>query len=143
MSKFKIGDRVKAIKNVEGVDFTDKFGKVIAVESKRIGIEFEEYFSLGHDCDGKGKSGHCRWTDNPSEVKLVTNYKSKAPTHVVIWEEDSDPARLFTSEEDAKKHIKDLSDNPNVKQDSILFIEIKSCKKVGVTKSLRYNQHKI
>ncbi len=59
--KFKIGDRVKAISNVAGIELTDKFGKIIAVESGKIGIEFEEYFSAGHDCEGEGKDGHCRW----------------------------------------------------------------------------------
>ena len=72
-----------------------------------------------------------------------SNYKPLNPTHVVIWEEDTDPAKLFTSEEDAKGFIKELSDKGSVKKDSILLIEIKSCKKVGINKVLRYNQHKI
>jgi len=77
-----------------------------------------------------------------SDIKLA-NQKLLNPTHAVIWEEDTDPVRLFTSDKDAKEFIKDLIDKPGVKKDSILLIEIKSCKEIRINKVLRYNQHKI
>ncbi|MFW9873499.1 MAG: hypothetical protein ACFFG0_10380 [Candidatus Thorarchaeota archaeon] len=67
----------------------------------------------------------------------------KKPTHVVVWEEDRDPAKFFTSEKDATDFIKRLSENRNVKQDSIVLVEIKSVKKITIQKSLRKSDYKI
>ncbi len=128
MSKFKIGDRVRRIRS----DFNNlKVGDIRVVAN--LSDDDDDIYVEG---DSFGYASGC--------FELVSpNYKPKAPTHVVIWEEDSDPARLFTSEDKAKDFIKELSENSSVQKDSILLIEIKSCKKVGVTKSLRYSSHKI
>ena len=127
--KFQIGDKV-ALK--EGYKF----------KSQQVGVGV--IFSVGSDgwLNVRWENGNENGYEEKGVV-ILKGYKPKAPTHVVIWEEESDPARLFTSEKEAKDFVKELSDKPSVKQDSILLIEIKSCKKVGVTKSLRYNQHKI
>ena len=42
-----------------------------------------------------------------------------------MWDEDRDPARLFTSEDEAREFIKTLSERSEVKKDSILLMEIK------------------
>ena len=51
------------------------------------------------------------------------------PTHVVIWEEDTDPAEFVYSEKEAKAKALELLENPSVKKDSIYIVEIKSIKK--------------
>jgi len=69
--KFIVGNRVVAIKTVDGWDLKGKRGKVIIIRHIRItserwfdgmgiGVEFDEYIG-GHDCEGRGKMGHCRY----------------------------------------------------------------------------------
>lgn len=53
--EFEIGDTVQ-VKN------SGSIGKIIDIDSKsicNIVVEFNECFSYGHDCNGKGKFGHC------------------------------------------------------------------------------------
>jgi len=52
-------------------------------------------------------------------------------------------AEELGEEDKAKEFIKELSEKSSVKKDSILLIEIKSCRKVNITKRLDYKQHKI
>ena len=63
--KFKVGDRVRAINKVDGVDLIGKRGTVVSIKdgllSSRLGVEFDEPFPCGHDCNGRGKSGYCRF----------------------------------------------------------------------------------
>lgn len=88
---------------------------------------------------------------NPSFVihidglrKTEAVFAPKSPTHGVIWDEDDeDPVKLFTSEKDARQFIMELSEKSYVKKDSILLLEIKSCKSVTIRKSLTTKQHKI
>ncbi len=68
---------------------------------------------------------------------VEVGYKSKAPTHLVVWEEDEDPCKFFNSEQEANEFIKKLSENSDVKQDSIILVEVKSAKKITIQKSLR------
>jgi len=73
-----------------------------------------------------------------------SKYVPKKPTHLVVWDETSqDPCKFFTSELDAKKFIKELSERSNVVKNSVVLVEIKSSKKVNISKVLRYEQHKI
>jgi len=134
--KFKVGDRVKFKSNTFNLDYpNDMIGKMFTITT----IHAEGY--------AKGKAYSVKEPTDGFviyEVDLVSkNNKPKVPTHVVIWEEDRDPAQLFTSEKEAKDFIKTLSDKSDVVKDSILLIEIKSCKKAKVNKKLIYSQHKI
>lgn len=77
--KFKVGDRVRAIGKVDGLDLTGKCGRVIRVFSSPIirvdiCVEFDEPFWYGHDCQHRGKSGRCRWGEM-SEFELLQNQK--------------------------------------------------------------------
>ncbi len=135
MSKFKVWDKVKRIKGGTNNGFSiGDTGYVIEIVHDRtcpVNIKMDKNSELS-----TGNAEAC--------LELISsNYKPKAPTHIVIWEEDRDPARLFTSEKDARDFIKELSDKPSVKKDSILLIEVKSCKKVKVDKILKYGLHKI
>lgn len=63
--KFKVGDRVRAINKVDGVDLIGKCGTVVSVKdgllSVRLGVEFDEPFPDGHDGNGRGKRCYCRF----------------------------------------------------------------------------------
>lgn len=105
------------------------FGKVISIAGHHAGISTPEgEFVMGID-----------------GLKIISSsYKLKVPTHVVIWDEESrDPSKFFTSESEANDFIKELSEKSNVIKNSILLIQIKSCKKVVIEKRLRYKEHKI
>ena len=74
MSKFKIGNRVKA--NPEGtmygVDLLNTTGTVLYIDNEEnysIYVEWDDYV-FGHDCHGKGKFGFCYFMDE-SELYLV------------------------------------------------------------------------
>lgn len=72
--KFKVGDRVRAIGEVDEVCLANRSGTVVEISIAGgyfdIGVEFDEPFVGGHDCYGKGKMGHCRYGDE-SEFELI------------------------------------------------------------------------
>lgn len=70
--KFYLGDIVKAIGCIDGVDLKDKVGKVIWLRhfDRRLGVEFKESFRDGGACGGHGKSGHCGY-GKPGDFELV------------------------------------------------------------------------
>ena len=76
--KFKVGDRVRAINKVDGVDLIGKCGTVVGVKdgllSVRLGVEFDEPFPDGHDGNGRGKRGHCRF-GYVCDFELIQNQK--------------------------------------------------------------------
>ncbi len=132
--KFKVGDEVICIES-DKESTGDGWQKDYRFTINKITSQDSEYPIYWKGLNRCGVFEHA--------LKLAKEHKPKNPTHIVIWEEDRDPSRLFTSEKDAKDFIKELSDKGSVKKDSILLIEIKSCKKVGINKVLRYNQHQI
>lgn len=72
MSKFKIGERVIATKAVAGN--TDCIGKASTViihgSHFDLGVQFDERILEGHNCEGKGKSGYCRF-GHDDEFELI------------------------------------------------------------------------
>lgn len=70
--KFKIGDRVRAIKRCDELNLIGYEGVVKCVSTGRcaIGVEFDKYFTYGHNLDGRGKKGHCRWCEE-SSLELI------------------------------------------------------------------------
>lgn len=76
--KFKVGDRVRAINKVDGADLIGKCGTVVNAKagfwSDRLGVEFDEPFSGGHDGNGRGKMGHCRF-GYVCDFELIQNQK--------------------------------------------------------------------
>ena len=66
MAKFKIGDRVKAVKEYDGnKNIVGKIGTIVGMCSCGCGliaVEFDDNIGSGaHTCEGKGKDGHCWW----------------------------------------------------------------------------------
>jgi len=131
-NKFKVGDEVAVSKkNIHGSNYyiAGTKGTIIKLVS-----DVSAKYKLKFENDETG------WVDS---VELISKNKPKEPTHLVVWEEDTDPCEFFTSEKEAKNFIKVLSEKSNVIEESIVLVEIKSCKKVTIRKSLSYKQHKI
>ena len=73
----------------------------------------------------------------------ISKQNLKSPTHVVIWDEQArDPHKFFISADEAKEFIKTLTEKSEVKKDSVVLVEIKSCKKVNIKKRLEYSEYK-
>ena len=80
MTKFKIGDRVKAVKEYDGnKNIVGKIGTVIALYdygTGNIGVEFDDKIAFGvHTCGGKGKDGHCWWCSDDTLEPVRRNEK--------------------------------------------------------------------
>lgn len=73
MKKFNIGDRVRVIDTFAGLNMKGETGTVIIVGERPIiiGVEFDNAFSAGHTCCGKGKAGRCRFGVSLEELELI------------------------------------------------------------------------
>lgn len=129
--EFRVGDKVRCIGQASGAGWT--FGKIFAIGS----------------IVGEGGSNPCYFPKDGNGVygeslELANQKSMKAPTHLVIWDEDGgDPHRFFTSEPDAKKFMKELEEKSEVVKDSIILVAIKSVQKVSITKIVRLKGYKI
>lgn len=67
--EIKVGDRVEVIGFVAGRDLGGKAGKVVDIKGVRcgVGVEFDVRMG-GHDCNGLGKNGHCRYGEKKDFV---------------------------------------------------------------------------
>lgn len=59
-NSFKVGDRVRCIKDVENYPSGGKLGTIYNVCSSYIGVAFDEEIS-GHTCNGICADGHGLW----------------------------------------------------------------------------------
>jgi len=77
--EFNIGDRVIYTYKecyVNGMaKLNGLIGTVICFDDEFVGVEFDEDFG-GHNCDGEGKSGHCRYLD-PPELEIIDEKPGK------------------------------------------------------------------
>jgi len=137
--EFKVGDKVRFIRR--GSRNAQYFTKGLEnLEIKEVRSDSDDHKYSVYESD---KSDY--WEVNEIELELMDKKPRvlKVPTHLVIWEEDIDPVQFFSNEKEAKDFIKELSERRNVKKDSILLVEIKSCQKVQIDKVLKYTAHKI
>lgn len=86
MAKFKVGDRVRAIKDYDSNDhIVNQEGTVIIGGIHAVGVEFDKAVD-GHNCWGRGKDFHCWWcADNVLEPvtaneKIVITTDGKTTT---------------------------------------------------------------
>lgn len=73
--KFKVGDRVRAIRECDGRNLIGYEGTVKVIDSGiyvrlPIGVEFDKKFDFGHDLDGSVRNGHGRWCEE-SSLELI------------------------------------------------------------------------
>ena len=145
MTKFKVGDRVRIVKYEREKEYPFSFGDDMIVHCGKIAtIISAENSTMSRttgkyhlDIDGQ----KFNWSD-PMLERI--NYKLKKPTHIVVWDEGcGDPAKFFTDEKEAKEFIKELSEKSKVIKDSIVFAEVRNVKKMSITKTLKYSEHKI
>ena len=76
MAKFKIGDEVLAIGEVGGLNLAGWEGHIIIIRNDDYGVEFGNSLpdSRGHDCEGRGKNGFCRWCDE-EEIEMAIDMR--------------------------------------------------------------------
>ena len=131
--KYTIGKKYKiSSKNTSNTSYV-RIGEIVTlVENDMSGTPFLV----------KQKNGNTTWVRDLSTLNGKES-ALKIPTYVVVWEEDSDPAQFFTSEHDALTFIKELVENQDVREDSIVIAEVKNVRKVSAEKKLNYSQHKI
>lgn len=70
----KVGDRVKVKDKFCGTDLKGKTGTIVYVFGTRVGVDFDEPFPEGHNCDGRAKSGNGRYGQE-RELELLTPFK--------------------------------------------------------------------
>ncbi len=136
--EYKVGDKVRLFQNSFDLGYGNNIVGGIFTINKVYPIgqySHGQAYSTKEDASGLVVYGE--------DLELIKDYKLKKPTHLVVWNEDRDPCRFFSSEQEAKDFIKELSEKSEVKKESIILVEIKSCKKVSIMKSLRYSEHKV
>ena len=109
--KFKVGDRVKCIRNTWSIPILNEYGTVCNIiedffGSYVVGINFDKYID-GHSCSGHCKDGY-GWNLEPSEIKLVEeNWKV-----LIMPDGDKTTGRLYENGKvvksvETKKHPDD------------------------------------
>lgn len=72
--EFEIGDRVIAIDTIDDLNMGGMIGTIVCIDyhtSLKWGIEFDDEFDQGHDCDGYGEDGKCRYARD-GEIQLLS-----------------------------------------------------------------------
>jgi hypothetical protein len=136
--KFKIGDKVKATDRAVGkVGF---LGEVVKADGDSLGIEYEKFVG-GHNCGGKGRSGHC-WNERAGNLEKIDGRgrpaKPKPIMFIVTYDLTcGDPAELFTSKADLVKWLKEARDNKDVIFSSIRAFPVSGELEVKLRVSLK------
>jgi hypothetical protein len=73
-NQLQVGDRVKVIKYFKGIDLTGRKGTVRSIRRFDIGVEFDVYFSVGHNLHGKCENGKGRYGKITEVIKLPLQY---------------------------------------------------------------------
>lgn len=133
--KFKVGDKVKILSTDYPSDDSDRVGTVGVMVSYDPSATKHKYMVKFKD--------EKQFDYREQDLELAKGYKPKKVTHIVIWDEDEDPHKLFTDEQSAREHVLKLSEDENVQKDSILFVEVKSVRKVTIDKNLRFAKYKV
>ena len=123
MSEFKVGDKVRRIKDNHGGMKKGDIGTVVSSDS--IDTELKEF----------GDSGVTHMTSN---LELVKKGKQPKVTHLIIYDlTDRDPVIYCYSSKELKKELSKLYDNSDVIQSSIKVYEIKKVFETKNNVSLR------
>ena len=141
--EFKKGDRIKYLGTKEGEtdsDWETYFGIHGIKEGSKGTIQSVHSSYYYVENDGRPTTDGCL---HDCDLELVNSKELKKPTHLVVWEEDQDPCKFFENLNEANVFIKALSENTDVKQDSIVLVEIKTARKITIQKSLRAKEFKI
>lgn len=90
--KFKVGDRVRAVKRCDGRNLIGYEGTVKIVDGDicarlPIGVEFDKCFDSGHDLDGSARNRHGRWCE-PESLELIKDET------IVIYRKDNEVIAL-------------------------------------------------
>ena len=75
-NSFKVGDRVRCIKNIYGYLSGEKLGTVCSIQNLRVGVAFDEEVHClrgwsGHTCNGLCADGHGLWCSAEELIPAV------------------------------------------------------------------------
>jgi len=104
MSKFKVGQRVRAPRDIFKRPTAGKLGTVVAIATcgdDDTGVQFDEYIH-GHDCSSvslksgsTGRLGHCVWCRDADLELSCTTAPEKGARHIIVIKFDG-PATTAT-----------------------------------------------
>lgn len=117
VSKFEVGDRVKAI-------YEGKLGTVRTIEGipPKIGVEFDDKVVGGHSLRGLGKKGHCWFMAEEGIEKVESDTDEEEVKEVEDMEEEenntrkNEVERLCLTIEKAMNRLYEIADTYTRKQ---------------------------
>lgn len=136
---FKVGDRVKCIKEYKPVTvgMTGKVVKILSLSGPLIYVDWDREHSLFHNCDEYARENH-GWNVREENIVLVKGGSVKnKPTKLswaVKYDKDVDPTEYFTTRPRAVKRIEELSKDTSVSH--ILLLHIDTQWDVTITQSV-------
>lgn len=89
-SQFRIGDRVRCVRDRDGSCVVGEVGTVVDFTSSYVGVNFDKHIG-GHSMSGKARAGH-GWYLLEDELELLT---IKNPKIVITFNEKETTAKLF------------------------------------------------
>ena len=85
-NSFKVGDRVRCIKDVDGFLSGGKLGTICNIDHLHLGVAFDEAVSvlgfLGHSCNGLCADGHGLWC--PASELVPAVFKKASEREYII-----------------------------------------------------------
>lgn len=130
-NSWKVGDRVRAVRDYEGRSIAGLVGKVITINGSgsSVCVEFDNDMG-GHTGSVKGKAGHC-WNVNVDCLETESGEK-KIVQYILQYMRDEDPFELFFNLEDAKVRIAKLTEERDVRRDSFVLYHVDQVQKVNI-----------
>ena len=126
--KFKVGDKVKETYHKSG-----EIGTIVIEGSLNDNGE-QCWIVKGFSQGAKDKEGFsCFWE---GYLDLIGKSKPKKVNFLLQYELEEDPVEEFETIVQVRKRIKELLLRDDLKEDSMVVYEIKSVKKVKISKSI-------
>ena len=145
--KFKVGDRVECVNQGQSYSTNREMAKTLKLknwscDTSMSNGEIGKVVAVKDNFCGVSVSG-MDYLINSEGLKNLGALKT--PTHLVVWEVVGcgDPCKFFTDEKEAKEFMKELSDEEDVDEESIILVAIKSVRKVNVKKNINLSGYKI
>jgi len=134
MAKFKVGDRVKIIKNINGGTKDNKYIGKVGIIVKKARHDVQPY-------DIRLQNGDLLEAWAEDEFKLMTKgrpFKLKPVKYIAFYdEEDKDPTKKFTSKKELNEWLKEAQKDEDIVFSSIKVYEIKKEYEVLTSFSLK------
>ena len=140
MREFKVGDKVVAVKSIDGKDvLVGKRGTICCIDGAyKIGIKFDEKIDDGHTCDEHCEVGYGRYTYKFDEIQFVKKGKKfKMPViekYLVIEDSCNNSHGIYDNYKVAEEKAKEISGNTTVYKllEVAKISSVKQVKKIAI-----------